>query len=187
MPDATLDEPVILFDHIVKYLDLAVWILAGHPNRLRILFTSRMPAAFAPLLSMTILLGFADARYTNQKDDGYTETGSSANATVGDVTTEVIEARLGVEAVAELANGGFLTGQVSGVVRRDVGDSDTDVTVFSTTETLIFASNDFAGGSLAVGYEKDVVQNMLLEVSVEQEIGGNAQGPFARIGLQWSF
>ncbi len=133
------------------------------------------------------LFGFADARYTNQKDDGYTETGSSANATVGDVTTEVFEGRLGVEAVAELADGGFLTGEVSGVVRRDVGDSDADVTVFSTTESLIFASNDFTGGSLAVGYEKDVVQNMLLEVSVEQEIGGNAQGPFARIGLQWSF
>ncbi|MES0827985.1 autotransporter outer membrane beta-barrel domain-containing protein [Ruegeria sp. SCP11] len=132
------------------------------------------------------LLGFADVRYTNQKDDGYTETGSSANATVGDVTTEVIEAHLGVEAEAELA-GGVLTGQVSGVVRRGLGESDADVTVFSTTETLIFASNDFTGGSLAVGYEKEVARNTQLEVNVEQEIGSNAQGPFARFGLQWAF
>ena len=69
------------------------------------------------------LLGFANARYTNQKDDGYTETRSSANATVGDVTTEVIEAQLGLEAEKQFENGGILSAQLSGVLRRDLGTS----------------------------------------------------------------
>lgn len=133
------------------------------------------------------LLGFASARYTNQKDDGYTETGSSANATVGDITTEVVEARLGVEASKDLENGGVLSGQLGGVLRRDLGSSEGDVTVFSQTESLAFASTDFTGASVVVGYEQDLIQDMRLELTAEQEIGSDAQGPFLRAGLRWSF
>lgn len=133
------------------------------------------------------LLGFANARYTNQQDDGYTETGSSANATVGDVTTEVIEAQLGVEAEKQFANGGLLSAQLSGVLRRDLGTSETDVTVFSSTQSLVFASTDFTGARIAVGYEKDLARDMRLELNAEQEIGNDAQGPFLRAGLRWSF
>ncbi len=42
---------------LFKYLDRTVVILVGQPNRLRILFTSWIPAAFAPLLSITIRNG----------------------------------------------------------------------------------------------------------------------------------
>lgn len=133
------------------------------------------------------LFGFANARYTNQQDDGYTETGSSANATVGDVTTEVIEARLGVEAEKQFANGGLLSAQLSGVLRRDLGTSETDVTVFSSTQSLVFASTDFTGARITVGYEKHLAQDMRLELNAEQEIGNDAQGPFLRAGLRWSF
>lgn len=133
------------------------------------------------------LLGFANARYTNQKDDGYSETRSSANATVGDVTTEVIEAQLGVEAEKQFGNGGILSGQLSGVLRRDLGTTDADVTVFSSTQSLIFASTDFTGARVAVGYEQDLVEDIQLELNAEQEIGSDAQGPFLRAGLRWSF
>lgn len=133
------------------------------------------------------LLGFGEARYTSQKDDGFTETGSAANATVGENTTEVIEARLGVEAEKTMNNGGVLKGQLSGVLRRGLGDTNTDVTVFSSTQTLTFASTDFTGASVALGYEKDLVQDMRLELKAEQEIGNDAQGPFLRAGLKWSF
>lgn len=133
------------------------------------------------------LLGFANARYTNQQDDGYTETGSSANATVGNITTEVIEAQLGVEAQKQFNNSGVLSAQLSGVLRRDLGTSETDVTVFSSTQSLVFASTDFTGARVAIGYERDLAQDMLLELNAEQEIGNDAQGPFLRAGLRWSF
>lgn len=133
------------------------------------------------------LLGFGDVRYTRQEDDSYTETGSVANASVGDTTTEVIEARVGVEARKSLADGGILIGRLSGVVRRDLGDTDAEVTVFSDTQTLSFASTDFTGASLLVGYEHDLPNNMRFEVTAEHEIGDAAQGPNFLAGLSWNF
>jgi len=133
------------------------------------------------------LLGFFEARYTQQKDDGYTETGSSANATVSDVTTEVIEARLGVEPSMTLKSGGVLKGQLAGVVRRGLGDTQADVTIFSDAQALTFAATDFTGGSLAVGYEHNLSDTVELELTAEQEIGSDAQGPFVRASLKWAF
>ncbi len=133
------------------------------------------------------LLGFGNVRYTRQSDDAYTETGSIANATVDEATTEVIEARLGVEAEKTLANGGQLIGQLSGVVRRGLGDAEADVTVFSDTQTLSFASTDFTGASVLIGYEQVLFNNMQLEVKAEHEIGDAAQGPSVLAGLKWAF
>ncbi len=42
---------------LFKNLDLIVCTLAWQPNRFKILFTSRIPAALAPLLSMRTLSG----------------------------------------------------------------------------------------------------------------------------------
>ncbi|WP_120635275.1 autotransporter domain-containing protein [Ruegeria sp. EL01] len=133
------------------------------------------------------MVGFADVRYTRQENDGYTETGSIANATVGDNTVEVVEARLGVEAEMSVGHGGLVFGQLSGVVRRDLGDSETSVTVFSSTNNLTFASTDFTGASVSVGYEQEIKHDLLLEVTAEKEIGDAAQGPFFQAGLRWSF
>lgn len=133
------------------------------------------------------LLGFGEARYTRQKDDSYTETGSIANATVGETTTEVVEALLGLEAQKVFNNGGILKGRLSGVLRRGLGDANTDVTLFSTTNTLTFASTDFTGARVGLGYEKELIKAMRLELTAEQEIGSDAQGPYLRAGLSWSF
>ncbi|WP_170335453.1 autotransporter domain-containing protein [Ruegeria arenilitoris] len=133
------------------------------------------------------LLGIGEVRYTRQKDDEYTETRSDANATVGSATTEVIEARLGAEIDKELGHGGVISGQLSGVLRRGLGDTNADVTVFSSTETLTFASTDFTGASIVLGYEKDLMHGMQFEATAEQEIGNDAQGPYLRAGLNWSF
>ncbi|WP_050605420.1 hypothetical protein [Ruegeria sp. 6PALISEP08] len=101
--------------------------------------------------------------------------------------TEVIEVQLGVEAEKLFGNGGILSGQLSGVLRRDLGTTDANVTVFSSTQSLIFASTDFTGARVSVGYEQELVQDIRLELNAEQEIGNDAQGPFLRAGLRWSF
>lgn len=133
------------------------------------------------------LIGFGDVRYTRKKDDGYTETGSSANATVGGSTTEVIEARLDVNLERAANNGGVLVGQLSGVRRRDLEESDVSVTVFSTTQSLSFASNDFTRASVLVGYEHEFVSNMQFEANAEHQIGDGAQGPNFQAGICWSY
>ncbi|WP_171208314.1 MULTISPECIES: autotransporter outer membrane beta-barrel domain-containing protein [unclassified Ruegeria] len=133
------------------------------------------------------LLGFGEVRYSNQDDDSYTETGSLANVTVGDSTTEVVEARLGIEIDKVLNSGGTIYGQLSGVVRENLDDTSAAVTLFSTTQTLSFAANDFSGGSIEIGYEHQFFDNMRFEANAEQEFGSDAQGPNFLAGLRWSF
>ncbi len=133
------------------------------------------------------LLGFGEVRYSNQDDDSYTETDSLANVTVGDSTTEVVEARLGIEIDKVLNSGGTIYGQLSGVVRENLDDTSAAVTLFSTTQTLSFAANDFSGGSIEIGYEHEFFDNMRFEANAEQEFGSDAQGPNFLAGLRWSF
>ncbi|WP_367646751.1 autotransporter outer membrane beta-barrel domain-containing protein [Ruegeria arenilitoris] len=133
------------------------------------------------------MLGFGSVRYTRQDDDSYTETGSDANATVGEVTTEVLEARLGLEAKKSISGVGSFIGQVGGVFRRDLGESTADVTVFSATNELTFAASDFTGGNLLLGYEKEFSTGAKLELSAELEFGSGAQGPYVKAGLNWKY
>uniref|UniRef100_UPI00260219E2 hypothetical protein n=1 Tax=uncultured Ruegeria sp. TaxID=259304 RepID=UPI00260219E2 len=78
-------------------------------------------------------------------------------------------------------------GEFSGVVRNNLGDTNADVTVFSTTQSLSFDANDFSGASLRLGYEQEIVPNSLFEISAEQEFGSNAQGPNISAGLRIKF
>ncbi|MES0885088.1 autotransporter domain-containing protein [Roseibium sp. SCP14] len=133
------------------------------------------------------VLGLGGVRYTRQTDDDYTETGSSANATVSSATTEVVDFRTGIELEKSLGRAGSLKGRLSGVVRRGLGDTTADVTVLSSTQALTYAASDFTGASVQLGYEKSFSPNLHLNVIAEQEIGNDAQGPFVKAGLNWFF
>ncbi|MCH2096674.1 MAG: autotransporter outer membrane beta-barrel domain-containing protein, partial [Rhodobacteraceae bacterium] len=133
------------------------------------------------------LLGFANARYTSQTNEGYTATLGSASATIGEVTTDVMEVAVGATAQKQISDGGLLTAKLSGVWRQQLGDSDVDVSLFSTSETLSVASNDFKGARIEIGYEKDLSSGLQLQLNANQEIGANAQGPNIRVGLNWTF
>lgn len=99
----------------------------------------------------------------------------------------MIEARLSIEAEKSLNAGDVIKGGLSGVIRRGLGDTETDVTVFSSTNSLIFTATDFTGASVSVGYEKHLASNAQFKAIAEQEIGDDAQRPYFRIGLNWSF
>ena len=134
------------------------------------------------------LNGFGNIRYTRQADEGYTEKGATVNARVGESVTEVLEVNAGVEIEKRLpGNAGILSGGVSGVVRANLTDPDAKIRVGSNTQTLTFAASDFNGANLRLGYEKELVPGMLLDVSAEQEVGTGAQGPNVRALINWSF
>ena len=133
--------------------------------------------------------GFGTIRYTRQVDDGYTETGSrDVNAKVGKAVTEVLEATAGVEIEKQFPGKvGTLSGGISGVFRTNLTDPGAKVRVLSTTETLTLAASDFSGANLRLGYEKELIPGMLLDVSAEQEVGTGAKGPNVRALINWSF
>ena len=133
--------------------------------------------------------GFGTIRYTRQVDEGYTETGSrDVNAKVGKAVTEVFEATAGVEIEKQFPGKvGTLSGGISGVFRTNLTDPGAEVSVLSTTETLTLAASDFSGANLRLGYEKELIPGMLLDVSAEQEVGTGAKGPNVRALINWSF
>ena len=133
--------------------------------------------------------GFGTIRYTRQVDEGYTETGSrDVNAKVGKAVTEVFEATAGVEIEKQFPGKvGTLSGGISGVFRTNLTDPGAEVGVLSTTETLTLAASDFSGANLRLGYEKELIPGMLLDVSAEQEVGTGAKGPNVRALINWSF
>jgi hypothetical protein len=133
------------------------------------------------------LLGFANARYTSQRNEGYTATLAGTSATIGKVTTDVVEVAFGAAAQKRLSHGGILMAKLSGIWRQQLGDSQVGVDLFATSETLSVAFDDFKGASIEVGYEKDLSSGLRLQLSAEHEIGANAQGPNIRVGLNWTF
>ena len=134
------------------------------------------------------LNGFGNIRFTRQEDDAYTEKGSSVNASVGKSVSEVLEATAGVEIEKQLPGmAGTLSGGVSGVFRTNLTDPNATVRVLSTTETLTFATSDFSGANLRLGYEKELIPGMLLDFSAEREVGTGAIGPNVRASINWSF
>ena len=132
--------------------------------------------------------GFGTIRYTRQVDEGYTETGSSVNARVGKSVTEVVEARAGVELEKQFSGtAGTVSGGISGVYRTNLTDPGAQVRVLSTSEALTLATADFSGANLRLGYERELVPGMRLDVSAEQEVGTGAQGPNLGALINWSF
>ena len=131
--------------------------------------------------------GFGQLRYTSQNDDGYTEVATTGGATVGDRTTEVTEATLGVEAVRTLSDGGLLTGHVTAISRTVSGDDFTSVSVFGTTANIASSDADYTGVNVGIGYEKELASNATLNLSVDHDLGDNGSGPNLSAGLSWSF
>jgi hypothetical protein len=133
------------------------------------------------------LTGFGQVRYTRQNDDGYAETGSAAAATVGARTVEVTESTLGVEASKELNNGGVLSGSLTAMSRQFSGDATTAVTMFGQTANILDANANFEGVSVGIGYEQQVMDGAVLNLSLDHDLGSDGSGPNLAAGLTWSF
>lgn len=71
--------------------------------------------------------------------------------------------------------------------RRGLGDTQADVSVFSNAQTVTFASTNFNGANIAIGYEHSLSAGVDLELIAEQEVGREAQGPNVRAELVWAF
>jgi hypothetical protein len=133
------------------------------------------------------LEGFGNLRYTRQDVDGYTETGSTANATVADHVVATTEAKIGVEAAYMIDTSSTLTGALTVVSRKSSGDYTIDVTVFGSTAPLASAAADFSGAGIALGYEYAFAESSKLTLGAQTEFGDGGTGPSISAGIKWSF
>ncbi len=133
------------------------------------------------------LTGYGQVRFTRQSDDGYTETGSSANLTVGDMATDVTEFTLGAEVSKTMDSGGIISAHATAISRNVSGDSDVSVSVFGQDANIQSSNSDFSGLNVGFGYETEILESAVLNVAIDHDLGDNGSGPNLSAGMTWNF
>lgn len=95
----------------------------------------------------------AHIRYSMQEIDGFTETGSSANATVGPRSLGMIEANVEM-AASRRVEFGTLTGRVGYLFRHSTGDDAASIVMLGVTNPVGFG--DTNSNAAWLGLEADI-------------------------------
>jgi hypothetical protein len=134
-----------------------------------------------------VLTPKATVRYGQQSLDGYTETGSLANATVAGRDVTFKELNIGATLAMEMKGGVFTTSLAA--VRRDVdGPSMIDISVFGSSATL---AADITGsdtlGEIGFGYEKSWDDNKTLTLQTTAGFGSGSSTQSLSALYEWHF
>ncbi|GEM_PF-3019557 len=133
------------------------------------------------------ITGFGQLRHTTQINGGYTETGSTANTTVGKTKNSVNEAKLGFEISAAIGAAGTLTGSATAISRAYGGDDTTNIKVFGQQLDMINVRKNSELVKLGLGYDHSLSTNSVISFSVEKEIGNTLNGPDVKADWVWNF
>ena len=112
---------------------------------------------------------------TQQRLGSYTETGATANATVGARKATIAEAKIGVE-VAKQLESGVLRGSLELLSRHSTGDGAFDVSLFGSTASGSTMSRSDSFGKIGVGYEAQLGQAGKLDLFASANVGGGEIG-----------
>jgi hypothetical protein len=109
---------------------------------------------------------------TQQRLGSYTETGATANATVGSRKATITAAKIGVE-VAKKLESGLLSASVELQSRHSSGDGAFDVSLFGATASGSTLSRSDSFGKIGLGYETQLSNGGNLELAASTNVGGN--------------
>lgn len=129
------------------------------------------------------LMPSARLRHASQWLDGYQETGSNANASVGDRTLGLLEARVELGARKTMGVGSVST-RLGYQIRRSTGDDTAAVTLLDITHSVGLGDTDSAAGYAGMGINLDITPGMQVYVDVtgyfgDDMTGGQASAKFA--------
>ncbi|MDA7759937.1 autotransporter outer membrane beta-barrel domain-containing protein, partial [Amylibacter sp.] len=136
------------------------------------------------LSNSTDLQLFGSTRYSKQTNDKYTETNSSANATISERDIISLENKIGIEAVFKLNKGAIFTAGLSAVSRNMSGDETMNVTIETQEKNLATTLSDYSGKSLTIEYKIPVSVNGQFKFGAERKI---SESTSVNAGLRWSF
>ena len=136
------------------------------------------------LSNSTDLQLFGSTRYSKQINDSYTETNSSANATIAERDIISLENKIGIEAVFKLRKGAIFTAGLSAVTRNMSGDETMNITIGSEEKNLATTLSDYSGKSLTFEYKIPVSVNGQFKFGAERKI---SESTSINAGLRWSF
>ncbi len=139
------------------------------------------------LQSGAVLTPRASFLYGRQDLDGYTETGSSANATVGDRDVTFNETRLGGSYSTSLASG-TLSASLAAVCRDSDAPSAVDVTIFGNTLQLASGgSGTETFGEIGLSYQKAFDHGGRLNLEARSTVGADVSTQAVWASYEWRF
>ncbi len=139
------------------------------------------------LKSGAILTPRASFLYGEQNLDGYTETGGSANATVGDRTVTFNETRIGGE-YATYTLGGRLSASLEAVHRDADAPSAVDVTIFGNTLALASGGGGTdTFGEVGLNFEKSFDHGGILHLEARSTLGADVSTQSLWASYEWKF
>ncbi len=134
-----------------------------------------------------ILTPRASFLYGEQNLDGYTETGGSANATVGDRTVTFNETRIGGE-YATYTLGGRLSASLAAVRRDADAPSVVDVTIFGNTLALASGGGGTdTFGEVGLNFEKPFDHGGILHLEARSTLGADVSTQALWASYEWKF
>ncbi len=135
----------------------------------------------------SILTPRASFLYGEQKLDGYTETGQTVNASVGDRTVTFNETRIG-GAYATPMLGGRLSASLE-VVHRDAdAPSVVDVTIFGNTLSLASGGGGTdTFGEVRLNYEKPFDHGGVVRLEARSTLGADVSTQALWASYEWKF
>ncbi|MDC0738280.1 hypothetical protein N6L24_08305 [Cognatishimia sp. SS12] len=129
----------------------------------------------------------AGLRHGVQKIDGYTETGSSANATVAARDVSFTEVTLGANWAAELPKG-TLNLSLDAVHRDISSPSLMDVSIFGSSAALTTGGSESQRfGVIGLSYETAIGKGGMLTLAANGQFGNGQKGQSVSAKYEWTF
>ncbi|WP_419913883.1 autotransporter domain-containing protein [Hoeflea sp.] len=117
----------------------------------------------------------AHLRYALQQIDGFTESGSAANAQVGSRSIGMIEANVEV-AAAKPVKFGTVTGRIGYLARYSTGDEAVPVVLLNITNTVGFGDTESHSAYLGLAADIDITPTTSLVLDGTGFVGGDLLG-----------
>jgi hypothetical protein len=114
-------------------------------------------------------------RYASQWIDGYTETGSHANANVGSRTVSIADSKIGLS-VAKVFNRGYVNAHISYLNRESLGDDKVNVAMIGDTHNVSSYYKSITAGIVGLDARYDLYKGLSLQASGNYMSGSNVTG-----------
>lgn len=128
----------------------------------------------------------AQLRYAFENVQGFSETGSNANALVSSHTLGVGEARLEIAATRNFSFGA-LTGRLGAKARKAFGGKSADVTLLGQTQSVTYLADGQLAGYVGVDAEFQLNETAVLDISGQALLGTGSKSISASATLSNSF
>ena len=129
----------------------------------------------------------ASARLSTQQIDGYTETGSNANATIGVRSVQVFEGNLELAASRDMGNG-MITAKAGVQYRQNPGAATRGVTLLGQSLAIPVNTGGAVAGYVGLEASYDLGANSILNLAGKTLVGGSGYASLsASLGIKTMF